>query len=36
MKNDSEYTLSLKRIQICDLMVACSGIIQEAKDEEAA
>ena len=34
MKNSSEYTLSLKRIQICDLMVACSGIIQEAKDEQ--
>lgn len=30
----NEYTLSLKRIQINDLMMACTGIIIAAKNEK--
>lgn len=34
MKNRNKYTLKLPRIQFCDLMMACSGIIMASKDEQ--
>lgn len=34
MKNRNEYTLKLARVKICDLMIACSGIIRGAREEQ--
>ena len=36
MNNSSEDTLCLKRIQICDIMMACTGIVLEAREELSA
>lgn len=33
--NDDKYILNLDRLHICDLMLACTHIIWDAKDEMA-